>query len=67
MRHLSIGILLGVWLAISGAGLLIGFLMLGFPYLPPVNPFTVTVVYLPWVIVAGLLALALIARAKAND
>jgi hypothetical protein len=67
VRHISIGILLGIWLAISGAGLLIGFLMLGFPYLPPINTFTVAVVYLPWVIIAGLLALALVQKARSND
>ncbi|PZO68822.1 MAG: hypothetical protein DI636_08240 [Pelagerythrobacter marensis] len=65
--RLSIGMLLGVWLAISGAVLSIGFFMLGFPYLPPINTFTVAVVYLPWVIIAGLLALSLIQRAKAYD
>lgn len=65
--RLSIGMLLGVWLAISGAVLSIGFFMLGFPYLPPINTFTVAVVYLPWVIIAGFLALSLIQRAKAYD
>ena len=65
--RLSIGMLLGVWLAISGAVLSIGFFMLGFPYLPPINTFTVAVVYLPWVIIADLLALSLIQRAKAYD
>jgi hypothetical protein len=61
-----LGILLGMWLTISGLSLLLGIFMLGFP-LPAFGSLDGMWLYLPWLLFAGVLVISLIVRAPSRD
>ena len=60
------GMILGMWLTISGVSLLIGLFMLGFA-LPAFESSNGMWLYLPWLIFAGVLVISLIRRTPSRD
>ena len=67
MRLVLGGIALGLWLAYSAFGLIIGVFMLGFSFPPPMNGYNLFVVYLPWVVLAAVIVRISMRKTRRSD
>jgi hypothetical protein len=60
-------IALGLWLAYSAFGLIIGVFMLGFSFPSPMNGYNLFVAYLPWVVLAAVIARISMRKMRRSD